>query len=376
MPLITSSRRVVPVARRQLAAQPAKLVASVLAVAAAVALVLLLAGLRRGVAEQATLYLDRQPPVVVGQVGMRDFLSQASVLSERVGGTLERVRGVAEVEPVSQQFAMLRLHDKHVLTLLIGYDPGRGGGPWALTRGREPRGRNELVLDRVLADEHGLEVGSLLAYRGAVLRVVGLSRGTSGFMTPLAFATRATVNGLGGQAGTAGFFFVQPRAGITAAAIAERIRATVPGVAVATRETIAAKDRQLFAAAFSGPLLAMVLIALAAAALVVGLTVYGSTVERSREYATLKALGLRLRGLATLAGIQAGAIAAGGAGLGVALAVGGRAIAAQLAPQYLIAFSTGLALAVVAAALVVALLAAAFPVRYLVRLDPAAAFRR
>jgi hypothetical protein len=52
-----SRRRSVPVARRQLLAEPAKLIVAVLAVAAAVALVLLLSGLRRGPGKQATIYL-------------------------------------------------------------------------------------------------------------------------------------------------------------------------------------------------------------------------------------------------------------------------------------------------------------------------------
>lgn len=52
----------VPVARRQLLADPAKLIVALVAVAAAVALVLLLSGLRRGMGEQATIYLDHQPP--------------------------------------------------------------------------------------------------------------------------------------------------------------------------------------------------------------------------------------------------------------------------------------------------------------------------
>lgn len=56
MMAITSRGRV-PVARRQLAAEPAKLAVSVLAIAAAVAVVLLLTGLRRGMGEQVTLYI-------------------------------------------------------------------------------------------------------------------------------------------------------------------------------------------------------------------------------------------------------------------------------------------------------------------------------
>lgn len=70
----------VPVARRQLLAQPRKLTVALIAVAAAETLVLLLGGLRRGIGEQVTTYLDRQPPVLVGQAGAQDFLSQTSVL--------------------------------------------------------------------------------------------------------------------------------------------------------------------------------------------------------------------------------------------------------------------------------------------------------
>ena len=81
----TTSRGRVPIARRQLAAEPAKVAVSVLAIAAAVALVLLLTGLRRGMGEQVTLYLDRQPPVLVGQEGARNFLAQTSVLPEELG---------------------------------------------------------------------------------------------------------------------------------------------------------------------------------------------------------------------------------------------------------------------------------------------------
>src|SRR6266545_1309272 len=143
-------RESIPVARRQLLSEPAKLAVSVLAIAAAVALVLLLTGLRRGIGEQATLYLDRQPPVLVGQAGTRNFMAQTSVLPEALGDRLESVPGVAEATPISQQFAMLTLHGRRVLPLLVGFDPGRPGGPWSLAAGRTPRTSGELVLDRLV----------------------------------------------------------------------------------------------------------------------------------------------------------------------------------------------------------------------------------
>lgn len=371
-----TSRRGVPVAWRQLASEPAKLAVSVLAIAAAVALVLLLTGLRRGMGEQVTLYLDRQPPVLVGQAGARNFMAQTSVLPEALGERLESVPGVAAAAPISQQFAMLTLHGRRVLPLLVGFDPGRVGGPWSLAAGRAPRAQGEIVLDRVLAEEHALEVGSIVAYRGMPLRIVGLSRGTTAWMTPLAFATRATLNALNRQPRTASFFLVSPSNGVSPAGLAARIEHAVPGVSALTREKAAANDRSLFTGAFKGILLAMTTIAFAVAILVIGLTVYTSTSERGREYATLKAIGFGRGRLVRLAGTQAGALALAGTVVGTGVAFAGLRSAAVLAPKYLIVISTENVALIAAAALVMALVAAFLPARYLARLDPATAFRR
>lgn len=370
------SRRRVPVARRQLLSEPAKLAVTVLAVAAAISLVLLLTGLRRGMGEQVTLYLDRQAPVVVGQEGMRNFLSQTSVLREATVDSLRRLPGVAEAVPISQQYAMLRLHGRPVLALLIGYDPGGAGGPWALAAGRPPEARSEIVLDRELAAEHGLEAGSVLEYRGARLSVVGLSTGTSGFMTPLAFTTRASLNALGRQPGTANFVFLRPNPGLSPEGLASRVQAAVPGVSASTRNEVAASDRRQFVDRFSTPLLAMVAVAFVVATLVIGLSVYSATAERSREYATLKTLGLGRPALLRLVSVQAGALAAAGTATGILVAAGAARAVSTLAPKYLVAIDVRTVMVVSVSAIAVALLAALLPARLVASIDPASALRR
>jgi putative ABC transport system permease protein len=368
--------RGVPVARRQLASEPAKLAVTMVAVAAAVALVLLLSGLRTGIGEQVTLYIDQQPPVLVGQAGARNFLAQTSVLPQALGGRLERVPGVAAATPISQQFAMFTLHNRRVLAILIGYDPGKAGGPWNLASGRPPRAARELVVDRVLASEHGLRVGSIVDYRAARLRVVGLSSGTSGFMTPLAFTTRQTANAVRSQPGTANFFLVRPDPGVKPEALAARIERDVAGISALTRTEVASNDRGLFATVFSKILLPMVAIAFVVAILVIGLAVYSSTAERSREYATLKALGLRRSTLFRLVGIQAAALAFAGSALGTLLGFTAARGVSALAPKYLIAIGSGTVAVVAASALAMAILAALVPARLVARIDPATAFRR
>lgn len=320
--------------------------------------------------------MDHQAPVVVAQRDARDFLAQTSVLPVTLGRTIERVPGVAGVTPVNQQFAMLTLHGRRVLALLIGYEPGGPGGPWKLASGRAPRATDELVLDRVLASGHGLRVGSTLEYRAARLRIVGLSSGTSGFMTPLAFATRETITTLSRQPGTANFFFVRPAAGVTPSALAARIDRAVPGVSALPRTQVAANDRALFSSVFSGILLPMVAIAFAVATIVIGLAVYSSTAERSREYATLKALGLSQRALVRVVAAQALALALAGSGAGVLLGFAAARGLAALAPRYLIAISAGSVITIAASALAIALIGALVPARLVARLDPATAFRR
>jgi putative ABC transport system permease protein len=376
MVFFTPRRGSVPVAWRQLRAEPAKLVVALVAVAAAVALVLLLSGLRRGIGEQVTTYLDHQPAVVVGQEGTRDFVAQTSVLSQQTATQIARVVGVADASPISEGYAMLGLHSKRVLTLLIGYDPGRLGGPWQLAEGRQPARLNELVLDQVLADEHDLVVGSTLRFRGADLILVGLSRGTSGFMTPLAFSTRQTANALNKLPQTASFVLVSPDRGVDPQALARRIETEVGGVSARSADDLAANDRELIVGAFSGPLLAMILIGGAVAVLVIALTVYTATRDRSHEYATLKAIGLGRLALLRIVAAQSTMLALLGTALGALLAWGASQGVGELAPKYLIVLNASDIVRIALAALLFALAAGLIPARYLASLEPATAFRR
>ena len=130
-----TDRAPVPIARRQLG-RAGEVAVAVVAVAAAVALVLLLTGLRRGIGEQVTLYVDHQPPVLVGQAGARDFIAQTSVLPERPGGSHRAGARCGDAAPISDQFAMFTLHGRRVLALLIGYDRDRRAGHGSFSAGR------------------------------------------------------------------------------------------------------------------------------------------------------------------------------------------------------------------------------------------------
>ena len=378
MPRITNSSgwnpsRSVPVARRQLFSNPTKLAVSVLAVAAAITLVLLLSGLRRGMGDQVTTYLRHEPPVVVGQTGTRNFLSQSSVLTAATVARISQVEGVADASPITEGSSMFPLHGKRIPTVLVGFDPGRRGGPWVLSSGRAPRALGELAVDRVLAEEHGLRVGAVVPFRGRQLRIVGLTSGTSGFMTPLIFTTRATANALNEQPGTATLVLVMPAAGVSPSTVVQAVDRSVPGVSARLSSTVAANDRALLVGAFSGPLTAMIAIASIVAVMVIAMSVYADVRERSREYATLKALGTTKRSVLRLVAFEANAVAVLGLALGIGFAVASTRLVAMLAPKYLIVLTLRDVVTLASAAVVFALVAALAPGRFVTRIDPATA---
>jgi putative ABC transport system permease protein len=365
----------VPLARRQLGAERSKLMLAVIGVALSVALVGLLLGLRAGIAKQVTRYEDRSgAQVYVGGAGARDLMVTDSVVPASLAARIERLVPGTQAAPMTASLEMLTLHGRKTATLVIGFEPGRLGGPWQIRGGRRPAGLGEIAVDRVLAHQHGIALGDRFAVRGQPLRVVGITDKTSAWMTPLLFTTRSEANALNDRGDVASYIVV--RGPGSPAALAARLRTRLPGLAVLTREQVAANDRELMTSAFNALLLVMVLVGLGVGAFVIGLSVYGFVTERRREFGMLKAIGGSSRRLYLLVSTQALAIAAAGVGAGFVLQRAAASAMTAVDPKYLFVFKPAHVAAVVVAAVAMALAGAWVPARIVARVDPAEVFRR
>ena len=153
---------------------------SVTGIALAVMLILFLLGLRAGVFRSAGIYLDNAPgSVAVMPEGVKSTRAgSGQFLSRDTVSAIASARGVARTTPIILTMAIPELHGKKQVIVLVGYDTALGGGPWNLRQGREPAGDDEVVLDRVLASEHGFSVGDSFEIGGHQLKVVGLSNET------------------------------------------------------------------------------------------------------------------------------------------------------------------------------------------------------
>ena len=359
----------VPLARRNLLAEPRRLAASAAGVGMAIMLILLLDGLWAGIEANITTYEDNVgADLYVAQPGTRNFFGAVSVIP---ADTVDAVRADPDVDwavDVRGFFSIVELHDTKVPTYVIGSTPGERGGPWDLRRGRAPDADDEVAIGSVMARRHGLGVGDQLEVMGRSFTVVGTS--TDAFMASFVFMTHAATDQLLSSPGTTSFVLVGTHDPV---AVRERLAAT--GLSVLDRDELARADLNLMARAYRVPLAVMRGVAFAIGSIVIALTAYTAIADRRREYGIVKAMGANAGRLVAVAVEQTLLIASAGLVAGGLLFVAGRTVIEWARPQFVILASTGSISRAVAAALLMGLVAAVVPARRLARLEPATAYR-
>lgn len=360
----------VPLARRNMAGDRRRVVAGLAAIGSAVMLILLLDGLFAGIKAQTRLYTDNAgADLYVLQRGMRE-LHGGGVLPRSVVDEIRAVPGVDWAEPVRGTHVMLELHGTKVAPYLVGTRVGAPGGAWDITRGRNIRADDEIVIDSVLADRHDVDVGDRIEVMGTPFRVVGISAKASAFMSSYIFISHRATDELFSAADTTSYVLVG-----ASDPDAARTQLAASGLHVLTPDQIAANSEELASGIFGGPLRLMVIVAFSVGTLVIALTAYTAIVERKREYGIVKALGARTGRLVGIALAQTVVLAALGLIAGALLFLAGREVIEAVKPQFDVRLTSGVIVRAAVVALLMALLAAIVPARGLARLDPATAYR-
>jgi putative ABC transport system permease protein len=363
-------------AHRNLFQDKTRLALSIGGVALAVALILILTGFLAGMNRQITSYLDRSPgSIVVAEEDVVNLLGATSLLPQGVDEKAERIRGVEEVTPILSQFIILELHEKKQPAYMVGYDPELGGGPWQLVAGREPRSKKEMVFDRVLAQRHNLTLGDRVEVMGQDFTIVGLSSGTTSWMTSFFFVRKQDAENLLLAPGATSFLLLTTSDGADLDKILKRLN-DFSDVNALTKREMAANDLKLFAKIFAAPLKLMIGIAFLVGTMIVGLIIYTATVERQREYGVIKAIGGKNRFLYQVVVTQALFASIAGSFLGILLANGTAQWIMSARPQFLIVFDPVDSGQALLAGLGMALIASIFPTRVVARLAPAEVFRK
>ncbi|MCL7453921.1 MAG: ABC transporter permease, partial [Anaerolineae bacterium] len=206
---------------RNLTRERTRLAISVGGVALAVVLILAMGGIFAGAEEHAVAYIRNQPASLwLMQAGVDNMHMASSLLPP---GTVNRVRavdGVATAAGVLYANAGVDVSgpdpgDALVFSYVIGTDPDAPfGGPWELVEGTDNLAADEVVVDRVLAQRHGLNLGDTVTILGNDLTIAGLSEDTFGMATSVTFVNKAALARLMDvPPDAASYILVQPEPG-------------------------------------------------------------------------------------------------------------------------------------------------------------------
>ena len=364
----------VPVARRQLLARKGRTLAGLLGIALALLLVLALKAILAGAEQRLTGYIDRSgADVIVAQKGARTMHMTESALPDRAARAIAGVPGVARATPIVYVPTMLEHGQTRALVYLIGEDASAETLPLASGR-RAAAG--EIVVDEALARSIGARPGTVVTSLGRRFRVVGQIAGTASLASSIALADRGYLARVLHSEGTINYVFVRARKDVSARELATRIERSVPEVTASTRADFSRSERGLVGDMSTDIVRAMIFVGFLIGVAVAGLVAYNATLSQLRDYAVLRALGLRARRALALVFAQVGVLVVLGFALALALVAVLAWLLPRLSPTLAVSIQRGDVLLAFAVAAAVSAFAAAVPVLRVARVDPASVFRR
>ena len=362
----------VPVARRNLLAEKGRLAISVAGVAFSVILILVVLSLYRGWGGLGGIIEEIPADLWVVQQGTTDPFHSVSVLRENLAEELTAVDGVRGVSKAYSRTMSVEVNGEETPLRLMSLErpPTVAPGEAAFF---PPPGR--INIDAVFAEMQGLKEGDTVRLNERELEVGGTFTGGNTVLAQFAFVDVEDARAIFGVPGTVHYLLVSVNDPKATESVRERIDASFPEVDTLTGAEFLEAVRREIKEGFLPVVGMLVIIGFVIGVAVIGLTTYTATIEKSRDFGVMKAVGASGRFLYRIVIVQS--VLVGLAGFAVGL--GGTVLVNQLVEEAVPEFVTELrwldALGVFAAALVMAGLASFLPAARVDRIDPALVFR-
>jgi len=344
-------------------------------ITSAVVLMLLLMGLYAGWRENMSIYLRHvNADLWIGQKGAWDLFDTLSLLPAQGEQMLEQAVEVAKVSSFIGRVVTCDVHGQQRHTFVIGVDDP-DNGPVEVILGSSNLHDGEIIVDEVFARSENIRIGDSLQVAGQALSVIGIARGGNFFLYQDSFVTLSEARRLFGLEGLVNYFLVRLVPGTNVDEAIAQIEESEPRVTAFSKERFIANNLSLTGDSFLPILRVLEVIAVLVGTMVIGLTVYTLTVERTSEYGVLKAIGASDRVLYETVVLQALCCGVLGWLLGVPLSWGVVILVQYFVPQFpAIAYPLH-AVWMLGLVVVMSLVAASVPARRIARIDPVLAFK-
>jgi putative ABC transport system permease protein len=274
---------------------------TLLGVVFAVSLIFAQVGIYQGLMETSSVIVDNTP----GDIWITSKNSKNFDFSQPFPDYLYyhalSTEGVQWVEKAIIGWALMKQENGGQEQIeIMGYNPDSGiGGPWDMKEGEAGavKNGNFMIVDESAAKRLGnFKVGDYRDVLSRRLRIVGISRGVKSFTTaPVLFTSYSLAQDLMSYIGPDNtvFLVVKVAPGHDKAMVISALKDRLKGVDVFAKEQFSRKTRLYWTietgVGFS--FLLTIVVSFFVGMLIVGQTIYNSTMENIKEFGTLKALG-------------------------------------------------------------------------------------
>lgn len=350
---------------------------SVAGVGTALVLILLLDALFVGLEEKVTAYIkESKADVWVMQKGVSNMHMANTSIPQGLQGKIVKVKGVKKIASILyiSGFVKTDKKEKKILSYIVGFGPQEfTGGPWKMARGRQKLKKGEIIIDEIAAQKNNLSLGDKVELLGKNFKIGGFSQETYSFANTVTFLNRQDLAELLMTPGTRSYFLLSVQG--KPKEVAERIKKEIPGVNALTLEEFVESDRRMIRQMGIDIINAMAVIGFFIGMLVVGLTIYTATLERSRDFGILKAIGASRWRLYRVVFEQSFLSVTLGFFGGIFLSFLAKFLIENLFPEISLIFSLEGILNTLTALVVIAFLASYIPIRRIARVDPMMVFK-
>jgi len=364
------------IAFKNLLQEKTKFLLSIGGVSFAIVLMIVLLGVYEGFKDQFVVNIIKNPAdMFVVQEGIRDFFHGVSIIPNETGEKIKNIEGVREAVPLIGIRAIVELNEKKWDLLMFSFEQDSNlGAPWNIVEGTDRLKENQIVIDERFARDNNLQLEDRLIANSNEFTIVGMTKGTASIITSFAFIRLDDARKLSSLPNSANYYSVVVDNPEHIEAVKANIEKETEDLKAFTKQEFVDNNMEEIEEGYLPIVWSMVVIAFVVGVAIIALTVYTATIDKSREYGILKAVGIRDIHLYQIVFYQSLISSILGFFVGVGLSFGiGRILDIYLGLTTDINQTTIIYIFIVV--LVMSVIATFVPVRRITNIDPAEVFK-
>jgi putative ABC transport system permease protein len=325
-----------------------------------------------------SLVYDTNADVWVLQEDTSGSMHSPSLLNQsEIEDLVKAVDGIDEYAPFIRTTVIYESKDDSNKMLIVnGYDTEKElGGPWNIFKGQKEPENGEIIIDYVFAKNEELNIGDDIEIMEEKYEIVGLSDETNAQFAYLVFLTFEDAQDLM-PPDVVNSFLIQAESSKKIDDIIDDLEDILPSdVEARSSDEVADDYRKEVLGSMAPILFVMGLIALFVGTLVIALLIYMITVDKSKEYGLIKAVGASNRYLYKIVLYQSLMISLIGFALGALISIFLIPLIQFFVPEFIALITIDMVIQGFILFMVTGVIASFIPIRKLSSIDPALVFK-